>query len=110
MDIDEFISTYKPGLSEYCPGIIDTEGCMHECPDGHLEKLKEMTGDVISEIPGDASPLFYYIVKTGYVIVDYDNQVRSGKLSEDQIRSLYRLSEAGLININLSDLKGRYSL
>ena len=44
------------------------------------------------------------------VIVDYDDQVRSGVLTEPQIRSLYVLEKEGLIKINLSDLKGRYLL
>lgn len=110
MDIDEFVNTYNPGLSEYCPGILDKEGRMYECPNGHLEKLKELAGDSVPDIPKDVSPLFFYTVRLGCVIVDYDNQLRSGELTEAQIRSLYVLEKAGFVRINLSDLKGRYDL
>ncbi|MBQ7557386.1 MAG: hypothetical protein IJT00_04915 [Lachnospiraceae bacterium] len=110
MDVDEYVSSFRPGLSEYCPGIIDREGKFYECPEGHLEKLKELAGDMVLNIPKDVSPLFYLTDKLGCVIVDYDNQVRSGVLTEPQIRSLYVLEKEGLIKINLSDLKGRYLL
>ena len=68
-------------MSEYCPGIIDREGRFYECPEGHLEKLKELAGDMVSDIPKDVSPLFYLTDKLGCVIVDYDDQVRSGVLT-----------------------------
>lgn len=99
MRAGEFIEYYKPEMSEYCPIVIDYNGDIYECPEGHLHKLVELSGDaaIMNEIPKDESPLMYLTGRLRCVIVDYENQIYMEELSDDQSQALEILSAAGLI-------------
>jgi len=103
MFIDEFIEQFKPEMSEYCPIVIDREGKVYETPDGHLHKLVELFGDseILSKIPKDESPLLYLTARLGCVIVDYENQIYMGELTDAQKEALDKLIAAGLIASHL---------
>ncbi len=106
-EIDRFISEYKPGLSEYCSTVIDENGLVYECRDGHIKTLIDMTGDreVLTEVPEGESMLFFLADKMHCVLVDYENQIFSGELTKSQRRALDKLALAGLIKMNAVDIK-----
>lgn len=109
---EEFIEKHKNDPKGYCPCIIDVQGKVYECPKGHLEALMELgrEKDLLLEIPDDISPLFYMIFQTGAVVVDYENQVYSEELTQEQRYSLIDLSENGLIQIDLKNIHKNISL
>lgn len=108
----EFIEKYKAEPKGYCPCIIDVEGVIYECPKGHLEALLELkeAESRLEEIPNDMSPLFYMTAQTKAVVVDYENQLYSGKLAPEQQDTLKELEENELIQMNLIDIGKRMRL
>jgi hypothetical protein len=112
MKVEEFIASYKPNLQEYCPCIIDREGEVYECEEGHLEALIQLSGksDILSEIPQNLSPLYYMTDKMRCVVVDYENQIYSGTLSKKQRHALLALEGAGKIRSHLIDIGGNIAL
>lgn len=99
MNIDVFIEQYKPEMSEYCPIVIDLDGAIHECPEGHLKTLKEMIGDesILLNIPDNVSPLLFLVDKLKCIVVDYENQIYMDELTEQQDEALNKLVAVGLI-------------
>lgn len=106
MTKQEFMEKHKNDPKGYCPCIVDVKGDIYECLKGHLESLMELEKEQyqLTEIPNDISPLFYMIFKTGAVVVDYENQVYSDELTQEQRYTLIELSEKGLIQINLKNI------
>ena len=94
MTSKEFVATFHSELSEYCPCVIDWEGQVHEC----------------NEVPENISPLFYLTAKLKCVLVDYENQIYSEDLSQEQRYALLDLSEAKLILLNPTDIKGKVTI
>lgn len=109
MKSKEFVETYQSELSEYCPCVIDWEGQVFECPDGHLDTLIHISGDeeYLNEVPENISPLLYLTAKLKCILVDYESQIYSGDLSQEQRYALLDLSEAKLILLNPMDIKGK---
>ena len=70
----------------------------------------EKKQNLLEEIPDNISPLFYMIFQTGAVVVDYENQVYSDDLTQEQRYTLIELSEAGLIRINLKNIHKNITL
>ena len=112
MTSKEFVATFHSELSEYCPCVIDWEGQVHECKDCHLDTLIQISGDdeYLNEVPENISPLFYLTAKLKCVLVDYENQIYSEDLSQEQRYALLDLSEAKLILLNPTDIKGKVTI
>lgn len=109
MKIKEFIASFQPKFSEYCPCIITWNGEIHVCETNHLDEMIHLSGDknILSEIPQNVSPLFYLTEKLCCVVVDYENQLYSAELSQEQKEALLRLAEAKLIILNPVDICGK---
>lgn len=99
MKIQDFIKKYETKPSGYCPCIIDMQGEVYECPEGHLNTLFALDPEhyTLSEVPADMSPLFYMIQKTGAVVVDYEGQIYNDHMTPPQQQALNRLYQHGLI-------------
>ena len=112
MRLQEFITKYKSKPQGFCPCIIDANGEVFECLNGHLNALLELQEDIktLADIPKEAAPLFYMIVKTNSVIVDYEAQVYSWKLTPEQEETLQKLEQQGLISLSLKNLHGKTKL
>lgn len=112
MTAKEFMEKHKEDAKGNCPCIIDAQGNVYECPRGHLNALLELKNekDLLAEIPDNISPLFYMILETGAVVVDYENQVYNEELTQEQRYTLLDLSEEGFIRIYLKDIHHNISL
>ena len=112
MTKQEFIEKHKNDPKGYCPCVIDPQGEVFECPKGHLEALMDLgrARNLLVELPDDISPLFYMIFQTNAVVVDYENQVYSDDLTQEQRYTLIDLSEKGLIQINLKNIHKNINL
>lgn len=112
MNAKEFIKSYHPKVSEYCPCIIDWQGEVYECENSHLDELIKLSGDenILSEIPEKISPLFYLTVKLKCVVVDYENQIYNEEFSQEQRYALLDLAEAKLILMNPVDIHGKIAM
>lgn len=110
MKAQEFIQTYQTQFSQYCPCIITEAGNVIECADGHTKALEELFGSEFpgEEIPQNVMPMQYLIVRTKAVVVDYENQVYSEVLTGGQKEALRILADAGMIEIHLGDIHGKY--
>lgn len=112
MKKQEFIEKHKNDPVGYCPCVVDSKGDVYECPKGHLETLMELAGngDKLEDIPNDISPLFYMITQTKAVAVDYENQVYSEEMTQEQRYTLIELSEHGMIQIDLKNIHKNINL
>lgn len=110
MRAQEFTKTYQTQFTQYCPCIITIEGEVTECADGHTEALQELFEKLYpgEDVPKDVMPMQYLIVRTGAVVVDYENQVYSEQLTDEQKEALRILADAGMIEIHLGDIHGKY--
>lgn len=110
MNAKEFIESYKTKYTKYCPCIITQDGDVMECASGHTEALIELHSreHTWEMIPKGVMPMQYLIVKTGAVVVDYENQVYSESLSDEQKAVLTTLADEGMIEMHLGDIHGRY--
>lgn len=99
MKAQEFVKTYQPKFSEYCPCVIDTKGEIYMCEKSHLDALIQLSGDdqILNKIPKEASPLFYLTEQLSCVVVDYENQVYYGELTWEQSEALLLMSDAQII-------------
>lgn len=106
MKVQEFIEKHRKEPKGYCPCVIDAKGEVHECPKGHLQALLELgeKEKLLSEIPHDVSPLFYMICDTQAIAVDYENQVYSEELTQEQYDTMKELSEHELMQVNLMNI------
>ena len=109
MEADQFISSYQPRMTQYCPVIIDRNGGIHECTNGHLNTMIEMNGDpeLLSKLPKNAAPLFWLCDHLHAIVVDYENQVHSGELTREQRIAMDKLAAAGLIQQHLMNIRGK---
>ncbi|MFV0465293.1 MAG: hypothetical protein ACK5ML_04400 [Lachnospiraceae bacterium] len=112
MKIQEFIRTYKPKFQEYCPAVIDSEGNVYECSVSHLKTLEEIAKSQEKEIviPGNVSPLLFLTAKLSCVLVDYENQIYSISLTNEQQEALLLLYQAKLINYMPKNIQEEYYL
>lgn len=112
MTLQEFIKKYKAKPQGFCPCVIDAGGEVFECPNGHLNALLELQEEIktLADIPKDAAPLFYMIVKTNAVVVDYETQVYSWNLTSEQEETLQKLEQQELISISLKNIHGKTKL
>lgn len=108
MNVEQFVKEYNPGMSEYCSAVVDVRGDVVPCQVNHLKTMIELYGDpdVLTKIPKDNSPLFWLINKLECVLVDYENQIFSGVLNEEQERTLKYLAAHELICENRKNIHG----
>ncbi len=112
MTKQEFIEKHKADPKGYCPCVVDVDGQIYECPKGHLDALMELgkAQNLLEEIPDDISPLFYIISQTKAVAVDYENQIYSGELTQEERYTLIELGENEMIMINLINIQNHIKL
>lgn len=112
MKLKEFIEKHQEAPKGYCPCVVDAQGNVYECPQGHLDALLKLEGsqETLADIPDDAAPLFYMIVKKRAVVVDYENQVYSDELTPEQKVTLQELSKNELISVDLKNIHGKFNL
>lgn len=103
MRIENFIESFHPAMREYCPVVICEDGNIFECTAGHLQMLIGLSGDsdILKKVPKDVSPLLYLANLCRCIIVDYENQIYMGKLSDKQLEAIDKLDKAGLIKKKL---------
>lgn len=106
MKLQDFIKLYEKKPSGYCPCIIDMQGDLFECPNGHLNALFALDKEhrTLSEVPADMSPLFYMIQKTGAIAVDYEGQLYDDHMTPSQQLALDELVRHGLILAKLQNI------
>lgn len=107
MNVECFVKHYHPGISEYCPITIARDGNVFDSTIGHLQTLIMISGDhdILSKIPKDKSPLFYLIDALQCVIVDYENQIYSKSMTDEQKNAINYLIKRGLIKEHLSNIE-----
>lgn len=112
MTIQEFIELHKDEPKGYCPCVIAADGSLYECPEGHLNALFDLDEgrDMLAKIPDNMSPLFYMIQKTHAVAVDYEAQVFSGELTDEEQASLEMLYTKDFISRNPQNIHGHIYL
>lgn len=112
MNIHDFLKLYQDKPKGYCPCVIDSQGAVYECPEGHLNALFDLDEgrSMFEKIPDNVAPLFFMLKKTGAVAVDYEAQVYSGVLTAPQQQTLDVLSSQGFIVANPQNVRGKIYL
>lgn len=112
MKVEEFLKIRQSNSEEYCACLIDERGEIYDIRDGHLNALMDYYGDrdILSKLPNHIAPMFWLIVQTKVVVVDYENQIHSGAMTKEQEGVLQILSECKKIQRNLYDIHGKYNL
>ena len=112
MSVDDFLKIGQSMSQDYCACLIDETGEVYEISNGHLNALVDFYGeeDILTNLPKDIAPMFWLIEQTKVVVVDYENQVHSGELTQEQRKALIALSDAKKIRVNLFDIHGKYNL
>ena len=109
MDITEFIRTYHSNMTEFCACVLEENGNVIVCDKGHLKTLQDIyeSRNAGTELPAEATAMFWLIVNLKVVVVDYENQVYSEVLSDEQKTALKALKQAGLISMHLCNIHGK---
>jgi len=101
MTVKEYIAKKQEQQTTLCAAILYPNGEIKECITSHLTTIiEELGADIWNEIPKDESPLFWLIAYTGVVLVDYENQIFSEKLSKEQEDALNEMYEAEILSNN----------
>lgn len=81
-----------------CAAVLYPDGDIRECVESHLKTMIHTLGNEIWEkIPKDEAPLFWLTAYMGVVLIDYENQIYSEKLTVPQEAALRTLYDAGVI-------------
>lgn len=105
MTVLEFIAEKKQHETTMCAAIIYPDGTIAECINSHLKTMIADLGDDIWDcIPKDASPLFYLTGYMGVVLVDYENQLYSERLTDEQQSSLQQMYDEHVIMNHLCNV------
>lgn len=98
MTIADYIAIKKEQNTTMCAAILYPDGEIEECITSHLKTLIERLGeDAWDQIPKDESPLFWLTGLTGAVLIDYENQVYSEALSDEQDAGLKKMYASGIL-------------
>ena len=98
MTVQDYIAKKIEQKTTLCAAILYPDGEIKECIKGHLTTIIDELGtDIWNEIPKDESPLFWLIAYTGVVLIDYENQIFSEKLTVKQEEALKEMYDAGII-------------
>ncbi|MGN0483556.1 MAG: hypothetical protein ACI4HI_08395 [Lachnospiraceae bacterium] len=112
MSVTDFIEKEKDREIGYCACLVQEDGSIVEIEKGHLGALVELYGDetILSKLPQDVAPMFWLIEKTNVVVVDYENQIYSEDMTQEQRKALIALSDAKRIRVHLFDIHGKYKI
>lgn len=112
MNVEEFIAQEQSRPIGYCACLVAEDGSVVPIENGHLNALIEYYGNsnILAELSDDIAPMFWLITKTRVVVVDYENQLYSEDLTQEQRKSLIALAEAKRIRVNLFDIYGKERL
>ena len=92
MTVSDYIAIKKQQHTTMCAAILYPDGEIEECASSHLKTMIDHLGNEIwDQIPKDESPLFWLTGYTGVVLIDYENQVYSEALSEEQRDALQKM-------------------
>lgn len=105
MTAPEYVKLKREQNTTMCAAILYPDGDVRECVKSHLKMLIASLGNHIWEqIPGEESPLFWLTAYTGVVLIDYENQLYSEELTEEQEKALQEMYRGGVILNNLKNI------
>lgn len=105
MTADEYKDLKSTRKTTMCAAILYPDGDIKECVKSHLKTLLlSFNNDIWEQIPKEESPLFWLTAYTGVVLIDYENQLYSEKLTKDQEKALAKLYDSGILLHNLKDI------
>ena len=112
MNVEAFITQEESRPIGYCACLVAEDGSVFPIEDGHLNALIAYYGDkdILAKLSDDIAPMFWLITKTRVVVVDYENQLYSEDLTQEQRKALIALAEAKRIRVNLFDIHGKERL
>ena len=100
MTIADYIAIKKEQNTTMCAAVLYPDGEVEECVTSHLKTLMDRLGeDAWDQIPKDESPLFWLTGLTGAVLIDYENQVYSEALSDEQENGLKDTDLDSVVNL-----------
>ncbi len=98
MTAREYIDVKKAQGTTMCSAILYPDGRIEECVKSHLKTLMLPFGnDIWDKIPKDMSPLFFMTAYTGAVLIDYENQIYSEELTDEQYKALNELYDSKVL-------------
>ena len=98
MTIADYIAIKKEQNTTMCAAVLYPDGEVEECVTSHLKTLMNRLGEgTWDQIPKDESPLFWLTGLTGAVLIDYENQVYSEALSDEQENGLKEMYACGIL-------------
>lgn len=88
-----------------CAALLYPDGDVKECVKSHLKTMIASLGNEIWEqIPENESPLFWLTAYTGVVLIDYENQLYSERLTKEQELALQEMYRAGVLLEHLKNI------
>ncbi|MDD3369893.1 MAG: hypothetical protein PHP50_13610 [Lachnospiraceae bacterium] len=110
MTTQEFIHYNQTKYQVFCSCILSPDGTITECKEGHLKTLMAVSGikNLWNILPGNASPLFWIIIQSGCVAVDFENQLYNRALTGPQKDVLEAFWEAKIIMLHPIDLHDHF--
>lgn len=106
MTAAEYISMKQEQKTTMCAAILHPDGDVEECVKGHLNTMIMALGnDIWEKIPKEDAPLFWLTAYTGVVLIDYENQIYSEKLTAEQEKALQEMYGSGILMENLKNIR-----
>lgn len=105
MTADEYIELKSARKTTMCAAILYPDGDIRECVKSHLKTiLLSLGNDIWEQIPDEESPLFWLTAYTGVVLIDYENQLYSERLTKNQDEALAKLYDSEILLHNLKNI------
>lgn len=105
MTASEYIAMKREQKTTMCAALLYPDGDVRECVKSHLKTMIASLGNEIwDRIPENESPLFWLTAYTGVVLIDYENQLYSEKLTKEQETALQAMYGAGILLQNLKNI------
>lgn len=105
MTAADYIKMKQQKKTTMCAAILYPDGDIKECIKSHLKTIIVSLGnDIWEQIPEGEAPLFWLTAYTGVVLIDYENQLYSEKLTGQQEEALKQMYQSGIILEHLKDI------
>ena len=105
MTAADYVKMKREQNTTMCAAILYPDGEVKECVKSHLKTLVVTLGNHIwDQIPDEESPLFWLTAYTGVVLIDYENQLYSEKLTKEQEEALREMYRSGIILESLKNI------
>lgn len=105
MTASEYVALKKEQKTTMCAALLYPDGDVKECVKSHLKTMIVSLGsDIWEQIPENESPLFWLTAYTGVVLIDYENQLYSEQLTDEQERALQEMYQNGILLENLKNI------